>query len=112
MISTVSDESGHPAAVGQAADALLPPVPPAAPVAYGAPAPPPPSDSTYAAPRRKRPARTFGGIIGVLVVVGVKLFALAGVSHLLHGASPVVIIVVLIVLSFLFRPLRRRFFGR
>jgi hypothetical protein len=111
MISTMSDESGHPAAVGQAGQAPTPPMPPAAPIPDGAPTPPPPL-STYASPRRKRPVRTVGGIVGVLVIIGAKLLAVAGVSHLLHGASPIVIVVVLIVVSFLFRPWLRRFFGR
>lgn len=125
----MSDESGQPVAVGQAADALPPPTPPSAPPAYappappvyapptpasyGAPAPPlPPPGSTYDSPRRKRPVRTVGGIIGVLVVIGLKLLAVVGVGHFLHGASPFVIIVVLIVVSILFRPLLRRFLGR
>jgi hypothetical protein len=47
----------------------------------------------------------------VLVVIGVKLFALAGISRLLHGASPVLILIVLIVVAILLRRLFR-FFSR
>jgi uncharacterized membrane protein YoaK (UPF0700 family) len=55
--------------------------------------------------------RTVGGIAGVLVILGVKLFALAGASHFLHGASPIVIFVVLIVVAIVLRRFFR-FMGR
>jgi hypothetical protein len=81
---------------------------------YGAPAPPPPPPpppppALDAEPRRtRRPVRTVGGIIGVLAIIGVKLFALAGISRLLHGASPVLIFIVLIAVAILLRRLFRR----
>ena len=105
----MSDESGQPAALGPPGDAPAPPPAGYVPTTYGAPAPPPPVPT--AQPRRGRPVRTVGGILGVLVVIGVKLFALAGLSHLLHGASPVVIFVVLIVAAILLRRFFR-FLGR
>jgi hypothetical protein len=53
--------------------------------------------------------RVVGGIFGVLVVIGVKLFALAGISRLLHGASPVLIVIVLVVVAIVLRRVFRSF---
>ncbi len=61
--------------------------------------------------QRRRPARTFGGVIGVIVIICLKLFALAEVSRLLRGDSPVVIFVTVIVVAIVFRYLTR-FIGR
>ncbi len=73
-----------------------------------APTPPP---SAYSPPPRRRPARIGVGVVGALVILGIKLFALAGVSHLLHGSSPVVIFIVLIAVAVVVRRLTR-FIGR
>ncbi len=47
----------------------------------------------------------------MIAVLGVKLFALAGLSHLLHGSSPFVIFAVLIAAGFVIRHFTR-FIGR
>jgi hypothetical protein len=44
----------------------------------------------------------------VIVIIGIKLFALAGISRLLHGASPVLIFIVLIAVAILLRRLFHR----
>jgi hypothetical protein len=114
----MSDQSEPTVAVGTSGDVPMPP-PPVAPTPppLVAPTPPPlaapaPPPSNYAAPPRKRSARVVSGLAGAVLVIGLKLLALTGVTHLLRGASPAVIIVVLVLVSFLSRRVLRRFFGR
>jgi hypothetical protein len=72
-----------------------------------APPPPPP---TAAPPRRSR-VQLIGGIVAAVVVIGIKIFAVAGVTHLIHGASAPIIVVAVVLVGVLAR-YASRFIGR
>lgn len=48
-----------------------------------------------------------GGLLTVAIVIGIKLIALFGLSHLVHGATTPVILIVLLLVGILARYLTR-----